>query len=81
MILIWIEPKQAETKTILATALAMAPTPIAAVLGENRHDLVGEINHRLVNEVLDPQYFLGTGCRSGCGRHLDRHLAVGQGRH
>ena len=77
VILARLEAQQRQPEPILAAHFAMTPAGIAAELGENRHDLIGEIDGRIVGEMRD-----GHGDRSLlAARRLgrDRRLSVGRG--
>jgi len=55
MIFSWIKPQQAEAEAVLTSALTVASAAITAVLGEDRDHLVGKIDNRLIDIVLDLQ--------------------------
>ena len=48
-----LEAEQAQPEAVLAARLAVAAAGVAAELGEDRHDLVGEVDRQPRGEVLD----------------------------
>ena len=48
-----LEAQQRQPEAILPAHLAMTAAGIAAELGENRHDLIGEIDRRIIGEMRD----------------------------
>ena len=73
-----IESQQRQPKAVLPAELAVATSGVAAGLGENRDDLIGEIDRAGDGSFRDGKRGLG---RLAAGRRGgDRHAAVGQGR-
>ena len=70
-----LEAQQRELETVLAAGFAVAAATVAAQLGKDGHDLIGEIDQRIVAEV-NHRHFQRSGrtlSRTGC----DRRRAIG----
>ena len=76
-----LEAEQREPEPVLAARLAVAAAGVAAELGEDRHDLVGEVDRQVLVGVLDRQRdghaLVAELCDELCGR---RWPSAGRGR-
>ena len=79
VILVGLEPEQREAEPVLSGRLAMAPTTVAAVLGEDGHDLVGEVQRSRLPSVDDPHRNARGGSVAGLGG--DHRLTIGHRDH
>ena len=51
VVFVRLEAEQGQTKTVLACCLAVAPASVAAILGENRDNLVGEVQRSRLSRM------------------------------
>lgn len=72
-----LEPEQADLESVLTIRLAVAAARIAAELGENRHDLIGEVHRRPVSKLPDRDF---DPCFDAPLPHPDRRRAVASSR-
>ena len=71
----WLKAQQRKLEAVLAAGLAVAAAAVAAQLGEDRHDLIGKVDRRLVAKVGDRG--LDRSGRSGGTGGRDRGRAIG----
>ncbi len=71
-----LEAQQRQLEAVLPARFAVAAAAIAAQFGEDRHDLIGEVDQRLVAQPLDANFRRAGDALGRLGG--DRRLAVGQ---
>ena len=73
-----LKAQQRQTKAVLPARLAVAAAAVAAVLGEERRDLIRKIDRQILNEV--GHLHLHSRIDARRGRDMDRRLAFGDRR-
>ena len=71
-----LKAEQRKPEAVLPAALAVAAASVAAILGEDRHDLADEVDRGIVAHPLDYQRHRNLLCSRNAGH--DPTLPVGQ---
>ena len=73
-----LEAEQRQPEAVLAARLAVAAAAVAAVLGEDRRDLVGKVDRQVVTRFVTLTFMLPS--MPGSGDDMNRRFAFGNRR-